>query len=178
MGPHKLSGKVKITLPEAEQLINKYFATFPKIGAVLKYLQNFGIKEGYSRTLPPFFRKRWYPYWEFNKRFINDHISGRDYNATLGEIGRASGNHPIQGACADITKQALVTIYNYIRDEGLTERIYLVAQVHDQVTTICDDELKDWWRDKMDELMCEAAKVVIPTGILKADTQVSSFWTK
>lgn len=96
MGPHKLSGKVKITLPEAEQLINKYFAAFPKIGAVLKYLQNFGIKEGYSRTLPPFFRKRWYPYWEFNKRFINDHISGRDYNATLGEIGRASGNHPEQ----------------------------------------------------------------------------------
>ena len=84
----------------------------------------------------------------------------------------------IQGACADITKQALITIYNYIRDEGLTERIYLVAQVHDQVTTICDDDLKDWWRDKMDELMCEAAKVVIPTGILKAETAVSPFWTK
>lgn len=79
---------------------------------------------------------------------------------------------------ADLTKQALVDIYEWIRANGYQDRIFIVAQIHDQITTICHKSVSGMWKIKMDELMCEAAKVVIPTGILKVDVQITPFWTK
>lgn len=69
-------------------------------------------------------------------------------------------------------------MYEWIRANKYQEKIHIVAQIHDQVTTICHKDLAEMWKNKMDELMCEAAKVVIPSGILRADTNITNFWTK
>lgn len=79
---------------------------------------------------------------------------------------------------ADITKVAMILIRNYIHDNKLTDKIRLVAQVHDQVTTTCLEEVADWWKTKLDELMCQAAKFIIPNGLLTADTNVTDKWSK
>lgn len=178
MGEFKLAGRAGITVKEAMKLIKAYFEVFPRIGEALDILGNFGVDHGYIMTLAPFFRKRWFPYWYLNKSGIEPHKLGVYYVPALGEIERASKNMPIQGSSADVTKVAMVLIRRYIYDNGLQDQIKIVAQVHDQVTTICREEIKDMWREKMDELMIEAGKVVIPTGILKAETQITSCWTK
>jgi DNA polymerase I-like protein with 3'-5' exonuclease and polymerase domains len=179
MGEMKLAATLKITVPEAASLTAQYFKAFPKIGGILKFLSEFGIKNGFSKTPAPFFRKRWYPFWQMVKFKIPYHLNGVEYDSTLGAIGRQSSNAPIQGCNADITKQALVLMYNWIRQNELQDKIYIVAQIHDQLTSICHESVVDIWKPKMDELMCEAAKVVIPTGILVADTQVTGqIWTK
>ena len=178
MGEMKLSRTLRISLEEATTLMNKYFKAFPEIKRALTSLANFGIKNGYCRTPYPFFRKRWFPTWELSKNNIDIHLSGIEYDKTLGSIGRQAGNQPIQGCSADIMKQALVMAYRWIRENGYREKVQLRLQIHDAGVTACTDDLVEMWKEQFDKLMCDAAKVVIPSGILKADTGVSKVWTK
>lgn len=178
MGEFKLAGKLGITVPEAMKMIKEYFRQFPRIGEALRILGEFGVDHGYIMTLAPFWRKRWFPYWSVNKDSIEPHKLGVYYNKALGEIERASKNMPIQGASADITKVAMVMIRQYIRDHDLWDKVKIVAQVHDQITTICRREFAEQWKPIMDQIMKDAGKVVIPSGILKADTQLTECWTK
>lgn len=174
----KLAGELGISVKEAMALIKEYFSAFPSIRATLEFLGNFGLQNGYIMTLAPFFRKRWFPYWSQWRNYIEPHMMGVKYVPTLGEIERASKNAPIQGSSADITKCAMVLIRNHIRDNNLWDMIKLRAQVHDQVTTTSKKTMSKEWRSTMDQLMVEAAKIVIPTGILKAETNITPYWTK
>lgn len=178
MTEFKLAGTLDITIPEARALIAKYFNTFPRIGEMLESLGNFALWNGYVMTLAPFCRKRWFPYWHEWRNYVEAHISGAKFYPRLGQIERAGKNMPIQGASADITKLAMVMIRNFIHENNLQDSIKLVAQVHDQITTLAKEEIADWWKDEMDRIMREAALVVIPSGILVADTNVTPFWTK
>ena len=50
--------------------------------------------------------------------------------------------------------------------------------VHDQIDTVCREDVAEDWAIRMTELMEKAAKVVIPNGLLKADTNISKTWEK
>jgi DNA polymerase I-like protein with 3'-5' exonuclease and polymerase domains len=177
-GKFKLSSELEIPVKEADALMNLYFSKLPYINRLLKFLKHFTLSKGYSKTLAPFFRKRWFPYWYENRMYITEHEEEIRYNPTLGEIEKAGANHLIQGSSADITKLAMVLIRNYIRDNNLWHKVRIVAQVHDQIDTTCHKSFTEEWKVVLDRLMCDAGKLVIPTGILKADTSVSLFWTK
>jgi DNA polymerase I-like protein with 3'-5' exonuclease and polymerase domains len=178
MTEYKLSGELGISLAEALALINEYFRTFPKIRARLEFYGKFGLQRGYIQTLAPFFRKRWFPNWYENRAFVDGHLLGIKPVSALGEIERASKNMPIQGSSADIVKVAMIMVYNYIFDNGYGEDIRIRAQVHDQITTTCQEGTSSWWKVTLNLLMEGAAKVVIPSGLLKAETNISSCWTK
>jgi len=179
MSAFKLAATLNITVPEAQALIDDYFVTFPKIGALLNYLGRFGVTNGFIQTVAPFFRKRYYPEWKKVPQYIIDaHVSGTQYNPTLGKIERASKNQPIQGTSADIAKLSMVLIRWFIRDNKMWEKIYLVAQVHDQDTTIAHNSVAEKWKPKMTRLMEEAAYFVIPNGLLTSETNVTERWSK
>jgi DNA polymerase I-like protein with 3'-5' exonuclease and polymerase domains len=84
----------------------------------------------------------------------------------------------IQGCAADITKIAMILVRNYIKKNNLWNSIKIVCQVHDQIDTVCIAEMANEWKIKLDELMVEAGKVIIPSGILRSDVNLSPFWTK
>lgn len=168
MGPHKLSDTLNISIKEASELIDKYFTTFPNIKAFLEMLGKFGKMNGYIRTFKPFKRKRFFDYWD-----------GRNTPPKeMGMIERASKNTPIQGASADMTKLALVKIHNYIKDNNLQNQIKIVMTVHDQIDTICKEEISEEWAKTMTKLMEEAAMTIVTNGLLKADTNISKTWEK
>lgn len=75
-------------------------------------------------------------------------------------------------------KVAMVLARNYIRDNNLRGIVKFVAQVHDQLTTITRSDYTKQWIPILDSLMCEAAKLIIPNGMLKADTLANPVWTK
>lgn len=130
-------------------------------------------------TLAPFKRKRWFPQWRQNLPWLEAHISEIKYNPALGDIEKAGMNHPIQGGSADTTKVALILIRNYIRENNLQDKIKLVMQIHDSIDT---KRIKvpetDFWPAKLTELMEEAGKLIITSGMLKADIVISPVWTK
>jgi DNA polymerase I-like protein with 3'-5' exonuclease and polymerase domains len=178
MTEFKLSSQLEIGLKEAKALMQEYFRTFPLIGDTLKWLGEFGVRNGYIMTLYPFKRRRMFKYWREYAGYIEPFLSGAINIPTLGEIERASKNHPIQGSSADIVKTAMVLIRNYIKDYKLRDRVRFQANVHDQITTKARNDFKDEWKPILNQLMWEAGNLVIPTGILKVDVQESNYWTK
>ena len=168
MGPHKLADTLDIKVSEASELIEKYFNAFPRIKGFLEMFARFGKKHGYIRTFKPFKRRRWFSAWQ---------PMGMTSPADLGSIERQSKNTPIQGASADMTKLALVLIFKEIEEKYNTQ-VKLVMTVHDQIDTICKEEIAEEWKERMTYLMEEAALAVVTNGLLKADTNISKTWEK
>jgi len=171
MGPFKLADTLQISKAEAEDLIEKYFTEFPNIRDFLTKLGTFGTRNGYITTFAPFKRRRWFDTW-FPKIWDD-----RSKMQEFGSIERASKNTPIQGSSADMTKLALIYIHREI-EESWSDSVKIVMTVHDQIDTICKEEVADAWSIKMTELMEKAAKIIIPNGLLKADTNISQTWEK
>lgn len=178
MSHFKLAGTLRISVSEAKQMIEDYFRAFPGISKLLEYLGQFGVENGYIQTIYPFYRRRFFPYWKWYRDKADEHLSGMRYHSQLGEVQRASMNMPIQGSSADMMKVAVCMVYNYIHNNQLEDRVRMVMQVHDQLDTICREDYSEEWKLKLTELMEAAAKVIIPTGILKAETQITIRWSK
>lgn len=178
MSHFKLAADMKISVKEAEALIKEYFSTFPMIGAKLTQLGWFAIDHGFISTLHPFRRKRFYPLWQSVRKHAQSHKMGVRYNPILGSIERTGKNTPIQGTAADMVKVAMVKTRRFILAKKLQDDIKLRMQVHDQITTSCKVKYQEKWPKIMTQLMEDSAKVILPSGLLKAETQVSPFWTK
>lgn len=179
MSEFKLAATIRVSVKEAKALIEDYFKAFPKIKQLLEFLGQFGVKKGYIHTKGPYFRRRQFPEWYYYTSFIENHLSGVEYNKALGSIERKSKNLPIQGLAANIMKLAMWYAYKWIRDNGYVDRINCILNVHDQLTTVCEDELVEMWTKQLDTLMVDAGKVILKSGILTADTQATGkCWSK
>ena len=166
MGPNKLSDTLNISIEDAKALIYKYFKSFPKIKGFLDILGEYGKTNGYIKTFAPYRRVRWFDNW------AKEYTNYKDMSI----IERASKNTPIQGASADMTKQALVFIREYLRDNNCP--VKLVMTVHDQIDTICKDTYLETWKTQLKELMEKAADIIVVNQLLKADVTVSDCWEK
>lgn len=94
MSVYKLAGELKVTVPEAQRLMDTFFSKFPAIHKTLVNLGGYGVQTGVIKTLAPFNRKRWFPKWDKVKDRIQEHLMEVRYNGILGEIERASKNVP------------------------------------------------------------------------------------
>jgi len=164
MSHFKLSNTIEITEDEAKDIIDKFFTAVPKVKLFLEALGNKGKTNGLIRTPPPYGRIRFF----------------KDYEEAdlkrLGEIERASKNHPIQGGNADMTKLALIYIYRYIKEHNLPVR--LIHTVHDEIQTEVKEEFAEEWSKIMSKLMIDAANVILKKVPMKVDCKVSDYWSK
>ena len=102
---------------EAKQLIDDYFAAFPRVIEYIENQKELARQRGYAETL--FGRKRYLP-------DIHSH------NATVRSFAeRNAVNAPIQGTAADIIKMAMVSIHRRFKEEGL--KAQMIMQVHDEL---------------------------------------------
>lgn len=179
MTEYKLASDAEVSIQEARRIIADYFVAFPKIGNLLNYLGKFGVEKGYIQTVWPFFRKRFYPEWKhITEDEIFLHVQGIKHDWRLGAIERASKNMPIQGTAGDMVKISICMIRWFLHDNNLQDRILQVMQVHDQDTTIAEDEIADWWKGELKRIMEEAAYFLIPNGLVKADVNKTARWSK
>jgi DNA polymerase-1 len=166
LSPKGLAADLKITLPEAEELFTKYFITFPYIRGLLDSFGEYGKTYGYIKTIAPWSRKRYYPYWR-----------GIDTpRGQLGQIERASKNMPIQGSSADMCKIALIGLRRWINTENYRDKVKLYVQVHDEISTICEDSIAEIVKARVTYIMEEAAKICLGNTLLKAEAEISKLW--
>jgi DNA polymerase I-like protein with 3'-5' exonuclease and polymerase domains len=64
MSVFKLAGTLKITVPEAQAIMDLYFSALPALGKCLTNIGGYGVQTGVIKTMAPFFRKRWFPKWD------------------------------------------------------------------------------------------------------------------
>jgi DNA polymerase I-like protein with 3'-5' exonuclease and polymerase domains len=76
-----------------------------------------------------------------------------------------------------MTKRALILIREEIQ-RSWQDKVKLVMTVHDQIDTVCIKDCSIAWASKMTELMEKAAKEILPSGLLKAETNITKCWEK
>lgn len=171
MSEYKLANTIDISVEEARKIITDYFAVVPRVKAFLTSLGDYGVNNGYIKTYAPYRRIRWFGQWS---PALNEEIF--EESRLLGEIRRASMNTPIQGANADITKQALIDVYKYIKEHKLD--IKIIITVHDEIRTRCPKDISEWWAKVMGEIMTKAGETVVKTVPMKVDCTITDCWSK
>jgi DNA polymerase I-like protein with 3'-5' exonuclease and polymerase domains len=169
LGAPGLSVDLKISVEDAQRLMDDYFKAFPNIKTFLDRCGKFGRDYGYIRTPYPLHRIRTFPYWEEN---YGD-------NFWMGKAERASKNTPVQGMAADMTKIAFVLCRRWINNNNLRDHIKLVLTVHDQVDSICSPHVDPKiWGAWLQKLMEQAAEICLRNTLLKADVTIGDVWQK
>ena len=112
-----LAQRMEIDNREARELIEGYFATFPKVRAYMEQAKEEARRKGYAETL--FGRRRYLP-----------DITSK--NSTVrGFAERNAINAPIQGSEADIIKIAMIRIWQRFKAENIRSK--MILQVHDEL---------------------------------------------
>lgn len=112
-----LSQQLNIPRKEASELINEYFAQYPKILQFIEDCKVFARTYGYARTLLG------------RRRYLPD-INSRN-SAARSFAERNAVNMPIQGTSADMIKLAMVRIADQFAASNLRSKMLL--QVHDEL---------------------------------------------
>ena len=161
-GNQSVAERLNITKAEAETLINKFFAAFPKLKAFLDECSEFGIQNLYSRSLPPTKRIRFF-----------EHPQNEGDKAA---IGRACRNHKIQEVNASMLKIAMVNLRRIIIDNNYPAKLHL--PVHDEILSSAHKDFAEQWKIIQDGEMRKAADLFLEPGLLGTDTTILDKWTK
>ena len=152
-----LAERLDISRAEAAQLIDGYFASFPKVAQYMEQSKETARAKGYAETF--FHRRRYLP-------DINSH------NATVRNFAERNAiNAQIQGSAADIIKIAMVRISRKFKTEGIKSK--MILQVHDELNfSVLPEE-----KEKVQRIVLEEMQNAYPLNVpLVADCGWGANW--
>ena len=152
-----LSQDLNISRKEANEYIERYFATYPGIKKYLDGNVTFAKEKGYVTTMYGRIRP------------IPELSSSNFMQRSFGE--RAAMNSSIQGTAADIIKIAMVRVSWRLREEKLESR--LILQIHDELLIETKKEEVEQIRKILREEMMGAARLSVPLSI---DIEEGNTW--
>ncbi len=152
-----LAERMQVSRAEAKELIDEYFATYPRVKQYMDLSIQTARERGYTETLLG--RRCYLP-------DINSH------NATVrGYAERNAINAPIQGTAADIIKIAMVRIDRRMQAGRLRSK--MILQVHDELNfSVFPDE-----KERLQQLVVEEMQNAYPLSVpLVADCGWGRNW--
>ena len=112
-----LSQQTNLNRSESKDLIETYYASYPKLRGYIDSQVNFARENGYVETILG------------RKRYLRD-INSR--NAIVrGAAERNAVNAPVQGSAADIIKIAMIKIHEKFQESNFKSK--MLVQVHDEL---------------------------------------------
>ena len=157
MSAFGLAKQLGVARGEAQEYINLYFDRYPGVKNFMDNIREQARENGYVETV-------------FGRRLYLPEINAR--NAQRRQYAERSAiNAPMQGTAADIIKKAMLTVSDWLGDAG--DGCRMIMQVHDELVFEVADARVDGVRDKVTDLMCNAAKLAVP---LKVDVGVGDNW--
>jgi DNA polymerase-1 len=155
-----LSERTELEQDEAEQFIQTYFLTYPKIKEYIDRTREQARERGYVETLLG--RRRYFPELSTRSR-VHRNVRQQAYRMAI--------NAPIQGTAADILKVAMNRLWRELGVRGLRSR--MILQVHDElVLEVPEDEL-----EPVTPLVIETMEAAYQLDApLKVDAKVGQNW--
>jgi len=166
MGKNKLQAELGLSKVDADNLFNKYHENVPFVKDLMNRTSNHAQASGSIGTLLG--RKCRFDKWEPNTFGMHTPMSYEEAERTYGRgrIKRAftykALNKLIQGSAADMTKKAMLDLYN----EGIIPHI----QIHDELDISIESENQ---AKKIIEIMENAVTLIVPN---KVDFESGSNW--
>lgn len=123
-----LSQQTDLSRSDSKNLIDTYYATYPKLKEYIQSQIDFAHEHGYVKTILG--RRRYLPDIQSQNQVVR---GGAERNAV---------NAPIQGSAADIIKLAMIRIFDQLNENHFKTKMLL--QVHDElVFEVPKDELEE-----------------------------------
>ncbi len=148
MGSFGLASRTGISVAEAKEFIEKYFAEFAGVKKYMDETLRVARECGYVETL--FGRKRYIP----------------DLNASNFQLRsgaeRMAVNMPIQGTAADLMKMAMIAVYDNIKDK---KNVRIIMQVHDELVLEVKKGLEDEISEMLVETMVDVVQLKVPVEV-------------
>ena len=157
MSAFGLAKQINVSRTEAKQYIDSYFENY--VG-VLEYMNN--IREsaktlGYVETVMG--RRLYLPQINAKNKMLQQHAL------------RTAINAPMQGSSADIIKNAMHDVHDWIGENN--KDIKIIMQVHDELVFEVKSSKSEVFANKIQELMQNAYKLNIP---LVVDVGIGESW--
>ena len=112
-----LSQQTDLSRSDSKNLIDTYYATYPKLKDYIQSQIDYAVEHGYVKTILG--RRRYLPDIHSQNAVVR---SAAERNAV---------NAPIQGSAADIIKLAMIRIFDQLNENQLNTKMLL--QVHDEL---------------------------------------------
>lgn len=144
-----LSQQTSLTRAESKELIDTYYATYPRLRDYIDDQIAFARENGYVQTVLG------------RRRYLKDINS---QNAVVrGAAERNAVNAPIQGSAADIIKIAMINIHNRLKKEQLQTKMLL--QVHDELVFDVPKNELELIKPIIKQEMEQAFKLAVPLEV-------------
>lgn len=159
MGAYRLARDSDLTLAQAREFIETYFARMPGVERYIEETKRQAREQGYVTTL-------------FGRRGEFRALQSAQTRPQVAQaLERAAINMPIQGSAADILKRAMIDLHHALNAKGY--RAKMILQVHDElVLEVPDDEL-----DEVATLTVEIMEAAYPLDApLVANAAVGTNW--
>lgn len=153
-----LSKSIGITPVAAEEFIQKYFQTYPKVRTYMNRIVKAAYKNGYVETI--YGRKRY-----LRNELASPSMQIREF------AERAAINQPLQGAAADLIKMAMVKLHSMLKENNLKSKI--VMQVHDELILEVEKDELEQVKSVVTEAMTLGQPFVVP---LEIDLSYAHSW--
>src|SRR5215211_5589459 len=157
-GAKSLSAQLGTDEERGRQLIDEYFANYPKVQRFLQRTANRAMRDRTLRTLAGRVRK-----------FGNDTVAD-----DRGAMRREAMNYPIQGAASDIAKLAL----GYVREELEDLDARLINCIHDELVVECAEEISTEVSERTKRAMLRAGEEILKKVPVEVEVAASREWTK
>jgi DNA polymerase-1 len=117
MSAFGLAKQLGIERGQAQQYVDLYFQRYPGVKAYMESTRALAREQGYVETL-------------FGRRLYLPDIKARNVQRRQA-AERTAINAPMQGSAADIIKQAMLSVDEWIKGEG--KGVIMIMQVHDEL---------------------------------------------
>jgi DNA polymerase I-like protein with 3'-5' exonuclease and polymerase domains len=172
MGNKKLARELGLDDDSAYELFNKYHTKVPFVKELSKQVSHVASTRGYIKTLLG--RKRRFDKWEPKDSYGNTAYSKAEAMERYpdSELKRAythtALNALIQGSSADITKAAMLKIY----ESGITDEIDIKLTIHDELDFSVDKSKQKCFEEAI-QIMKNCVDIKVP---LKIDVEKGDSW--
>ena len=159
MSAFGLARQLGIERRQAQEYIDLYFERYPGVRAFMDAIRAKVREERFVETV-------------FGRRLFLADISSSNH-ARRQAAERAAINAPMQGTAADLIKLAMLSVDEWLRENGCGARI--IMQVHDELVLEAPESDTESVADTVAELMASVADLAVP---LKVDVGVGPNWAQ
>ena len=189
--------QLKISIEEARQLVTNLLNGMTGLKSFKEKSAKFVLANGYVNILPQTGHRGYWYDWEYWKDIQKSYTSEfwEDYKkyhkGTNDEVckevkihfqskskwcDRMSLNLPTQGGGAVVLKEAMITLYKWVIDNGYWGKILFCNFTHDECNTEFPKELKDTYPQIVAKIMQEAAAKYYHKLPIPAVAEVDNCW--
>ena len=159
IGAQRFAMMTGLSVPDAENVLRRYFATYRQLDAYLRDAANRAVSERQARTA--------------SGRLVRFRYDEND-RQQISMTQRNGKNTPIQGTSADILKRAL----RLLKEELSDTNAQIVNIIHDEIVVEADADEAQAVAEKVERLMCAAGQEYLKSVPVKVETEIADEWVK